>query len=124
MNDKQINNQPLKGTAAVDSTRPVKRCTPLVDIYETSNEVVLLADLPGVEEQGLSVEVARGILILEAQGADEQQPVTNSYYRQFKLSERIDFSAGEALLKDGVLTLRLPKVAAAKPKKIAVKTLH
>ncbi|HEY5672128.1 MAG TPA: Hsp20/alpha crystallin family protein [Malonomonas sp.] len=121
MNDKQMNNQPIESTASV---RPATRLTPQVDIYENSNELVLLADLPGAVEQGLSVEVDRGILTLEAQLAVGQNREGNSYYRQFKLPERFDFSAGEALLKDGVLTLKLPKVAEAKPKKITVKTLH
>lgn len=124
MNVKQANNQPLEAVTAVEQAQPIRRYPAAVDIYENSNELVLLADLPGVEEQDLSVEVARGLLTLEAKVADGQNHEPLSYYRQFKLSDRIDFSAGDALLKDGVLTLRLPKVAEAKPKKITVKTLH
>ncbi len=100
------------------------RLTPAVDIYETADELVLLADLPGVAESALQLEVTRGVLTLEgeieAAGDDRQR----SYYRQFTLSERIDADAGKATMKDGVLTLRLPKSEAAKPKKIAVRTLH
>ena len=124
MNDKQLNNQPMENPVAADQVRSTMRRTPQVDIYETSNELVLLADLPGVVEQGLSIELERGLLTLEAPLAVEQDQTNRSYYRQFKLPERFDFSAGEALLKDGVLTLKLPKMAQAKPKKIAVKTLH
>ena len=124
MTDKQMINQPNSAENSVAQVRPVRRATPLVDIYETADELVLLADLPGVAEQDLQLEVSRGILTLEAQVSDEQNTAETSYYRQFKLSERIDLDAGEALLKDGVLTLKLPKVAEAKPKKITVKTLH
>lgn len=124
MDAKQLNDQTLEAATSVEQAQPIRRYTAAVDIYENSNELVLLADLPGVEEQDLSVEVARGILTLEAKIADGPDHETHSYYRQFKLSERIDFSAGDASLKDGVLTLKLPKVAEAKPKKITVKTLH
>jgi HSP20 family molecular chaperone IbpA len=102
----------------------VHRVTPDVDIYETEQELVLLADLPGVIEQDLQLEVERGILTLEAQQTAVEGTARKAFYRQFKLSERIDSVAGAAELKDGVLTLRLPKTEAAKPKKIAVKTLH
>lgn len=103
---------------------PVQRCTPLVDIYETDQHLVLLAGLPGVAEPDLQIEVARGILTLEAEQSAVEGAARKAYYRQFKLSDQVDADAGAAELKDGVLTLRLPKSEAAKPKKITVKTLH
>lgn len=120
MNDKQMIN---KGNGSLEKVAPGKHFTPTVDIYETDDELVLLADLPGVEDQGLQLEVARGVLTLAAEAAVEGAGEA-AYYRQFRLSDRIDTDAGEATLKDGVLTLRLPKRAVAKPKKIAVKSLH
>ena len=104
--------------------KQVFRLTPIVDVYETGEELVVMADLPGVEESGLQLEVSRGVLTLEAEikAAENEKP--RGYYRQFKLSDRIDADAGNAVLKDGVLTLRLPKSEGEKPKKIAVKTLH
>lgn len=123
MNNKQMTTEKNGSLNKMAHTRSTYRRTPAVDIFETSNELVLLADLPGVEEQGLQIEVSRGILTLEAEKVSEDA-VKTTYYRQFKLSERIAAEAGEAALKDGVLTLRLPKSAEAKPKKIAVKTLH
>ncbi len=98
--------------------------TPAVDIYETEKELVLLADLPGVTEAGLQLGIDHGILTLEGaineNGTNQQQ----RYYRQFRLNDKIDTNSGNATLNNGVLTLRLPKTAEAKPKKIAVKTLH
>ena len=104
--------------------KQVFRLTPIVDVYETGEELVVMADLPGVEESGLQLEVSRGVLTLEAEikAAENEKP--RGYYRQFRLSDRIDADAGNAALKDGVLTLRLPKSKGEKPKKIAVKTLH
>jgi HSP20 family molecular chaperone IbpA len=121
MNDKQIINTEIE---AADKLLPVQRYTPAVDSYETDQELVLLADLPGVQKDALRIEVVRGILTLEAEPPVVEGVARNSYYRQFKLSEQIDADAASAELKDGVLTLRLPKSAAAQPKKIAVKTLH
>ena len=122
MSDKQmINNEEQQ---KVERALPVQYLTPEVDIYETEHELVLLANLPGAEEQDLQLEVKRGVLTLEAEQAAIEGAARKAYYRQFKLSERINADAGSAELKDGVLTLRLPKAEEAKPKKIAVKTLH
>lgn len=98
--------------------------TPEVDIYETDSELVLLANLPGVTETGLELEVDRGILTIEGLIDAAENTQKRSYYRKFQLSERIDVDAGNGSLKDGVLTLRLPKTATAKPQQITVKTLH
>lgn len=124
MNDKQIMTQEQNQGNKVAAAKSIFRLTPVVDIYETDEELVVMADLPGVEESGLQLEVSRGVLTLEAaiQAAEKEQQ--RGFYRQFRLSERINTDAGNAALKDGVLTLRLPKIEAAKPKKIAIKTLH
>lgn len=101
----------------------VYRYTPAVDIYETEDALVMVADMPGVDEENLQIEIERGVLTLEGDfGRDEGY--RTEYYRQFKLSDRFDAEAGEAALKDGVLTLKLPKSEVEKPKKIPVKTLH
>lgn len=124
MSDKQMVNSGTDGLEKVKQAVPVQRYTPAVDIYESEEELVLLAELPGITEDQLQLEVNRGILTLEAEQDAVEGVARKAYYRQFKVSERINADAGDAELKDGVLTLRLPKSAAAKPKKIAVKTLH
>ena len=124
MSDKQMTTQQVAQAHPVEQTTPVFWGTPAVDIYETDNELVLLADMPGVSEQGLQLEISRGVLTLEAERAESENGNKHGYYRQFKLSDRIDADSGQAQLKDGVLTLRLAKSETAKPKKIAVKTLH
>jgi len=101
--------------------KQVFRLTPIVDVYETGEELVVMADLPGVEESGLQLEVSRGVLTLEAEikAAENEKP--RGYYRQFRLSDRIDADAGNAALKDGVLTLRLPKSEGENRKKLRLK---
>ncbi|RCK78691.1 MAG: heat shock protein, Hsp20 family [Candidatus Ozemobacter sibiricus] len=102
--------------------------TPLVDIYETDEGLTLLADLPGVEKDGLKVSVEEGILTLEGKVAErnrqglliqEFEPV--NYFRQFELSEAVDQNRISAELKHGVLTLHLPKAEKAKPRQIEVR---
>lgn len=124
MSDKQMTTQHVEQAHPVKQAAPIVWGTPDVDIYETDNELLLLADMPGIKEQGLQLEVSRGVLTLEAEREVADNGNKYGYYRQFRVSDRVDADAGQAELKNGVLTLRLPKTEAAKPKKIAVKTLH
>jgi len=123
MTNEQIVTPKTNSEAGVQKTSPAYRSTPAVDIYETDDSLTLLADMPGVEEHDLQIEVDRGVLSIEGDYslADGGKA---GYFRQFKISERIDVDAGEAVLSDGVLKLRLPKFAAEKPTRITVKTLH
>lgn len=124
MTDKQMPTQGDGSEQYLNTTVPINRFAPAVDIYETDAELVLLAEMPGVEAQGLQVEIERNILTLEGEVAVVEGEARTSFFRQFKLSERFDAEAGEAGLQDGILKLRLPKAEAAKAKRIAVKTLH
>jgi HSP20 family protein len=115
-------------TKAVEETRQRDHSiTPPVDIYETSDSLVVTADLPGIETTGLDIRVDNNVLTLHGQAHHRMQgdPVYQEYalasfFRQFELSERIEQEKITADLKHGVLTLTLPKVAKAKPRAIAV----
>jgi HSP20 family molecular chaperone IbpA len=111
-------------------TKPGLVFNPAVDIFETERELTLLADLPGVKAKDLKIDLKDNVLTLTAdetplEGPGEKDVVreyrTGTYYRQFSLSDTIDQSKIEAVMKDGVLRLSLPKVEAATPRKIAVK---
>ena len=113
-----------------EATKPGPVFTPAVDIFETDNALILLADLPGVKAKDLTIDLKEGVLALSTQmevpeTADEvvilREYQTGNYYRKFNLSDVIDQSKIEAKLKDGVLRLTLPKVEAAAPRKIEVK---
>ena len=117
-------------TTPAEQTRPGAVFTPAVDIFETDKEITLLADMPGVKTDCLNIDLHENVLSLDGdvqspEGGDERDVFreyrTGKYYRQFTLSQMIDQSKIEAAMKDGVLRLRLPKVEAAKPRKIAVK---
>jgi HSP20 family protein len=116
-------------TQAVEATRPREHyMTPPVDIYETLESLVVIADLPGIEPVHLEVRVDNNILTLRGQ-SQYQMPGDQryreytlvSFFRQFELSELIDQEGIRADLRHGVLTLTLPKAAKAQPRAIPVK---
>ncbi|PLX92761.1 MAG: heat-shock protein [Desulfuromonas sp.] len=123
MTDKQIKTIQSATDSESNNAIPVYRSTPAVDIYETADALVIKADMPGVAEPDLQVEIEHAVLTLEGNSLPDGKGQT-TYYRQFRLSEAIDPDGADAELKNGVLTLRLPKSEAAKPKRVAVKTLH
>ncbi len=89
----------------------------------------MLADLPGVAKDGLSIDVDQGVLTLrgdvESTGRGDslhREFVMGSYYRRFNLPDQLDLDNVSAELRDGVLTLSMPKAEAAKPRKIDIVT--
>jgi len=117
-------------TTPAELTKPGLVFNPAVDIFETERELTLLADLPGVKTKDLKIDLKDNVLTLTAdetplEGPQEKDVVreyrSGTYYRQFSLSDTIDQSKIEAVMREGVLRLTLPKVEAATPRKIAVK---
>jgi HSP20 family molecular chaperone IbpA len=115
-------------TPAVEATRPREHyMTPPVDIYETPESLVVIADMPGIDPAHLEVRVDQNILTLRGQ-TQEQMPgdlryreyTLVSFFRQFELGEQIDQDSIRVDLKQGVLTLTLPKAAKAQPRAIPV----
>jgi HSP20 family protein len=117
------------GASRREETRAQERyITPPVDIFETKDGLVVVADLPGVEPSALDVRVADGVLTLQArtQHVAPGTPVQREYellhfFRQFELPDQVDADRISAELKHGVLALQLPKKEKAKPKQIEVK---
>lgn len=102
---------------------------PAVNIIETEEGLVLTADIPGAAKERLDVNVEKGILTISAP-VQHKMPGTQtyrefelmgSYYRQFTIPESLDHEKAKAEYANGILTLRVPKAQAAKPKRIAVK---
>lgn len=104
---------------------------PAVDIFEDAGGITLLADMPGVSRDNLDVRLDGDSLAIEgkvsiampdgmrALWAEVNVP---RFRRTFTLSRELDASRIEANLKDGVLSLRIPKQAHAQPRRIAVQT--
>ncbi len=120
-----------KETAPVQSeeTRSEGRVLfPAVDIFESEDALTLVADMPGVDKDGLDVNLEKGVLTLNGKVAIEERGnqilrefYPANYYRQFRLTEHIDADKSHAELKNGVLTLVIPKAESAKPRKIEIK---
>ena len=104
---------------------------PAVDIFENEDGIVLVADMPGVAPQGLSVEVDHQVLTISG-SIDVDMPSGlhatyaelrgTRYTRRFTLSNELDPERIDAQVNNGVLTLRLPKKEAHKPRRIEIKT--
>jgi len=104
---------------------------PPVDVFEDADGLTLLADLPGVSKERLNVRVERDTLIVEGEVqvalSEQMQAVyadirSTHYERRFALSDELETERIEASLKDGVLTVRIPKRAETKPRRIEVRT--
>jgi HSP20 family protein len=111
------------------SSRPVYR--PRVDILDTKDAVVLIADLPGVAEDGADVTLEKNVLtirgsVTSTEDEDLQDVATEygtgDFERVFTLTDEIDRSSIEASMKDGVLRVRLPRAKEVASRKIAVKS--
>ncbi len=108
-----------------------RRCfVPKADIYETENEIIVLADIPGASEKTLEITLEKNVLSINAfispvQSTGYQLAYAEydegDYQRSFRLSDEIDRDRIEASISNGVLHLRLPKAAAARSRKISVK---
>lgn len=104
--------------------------TPAVDIFETYREITLLADLPGVKADDLSIDLRDDTLTITGDttplSGDEEQGVLSEfamgrYYRRFQIPEVINQEKIDARLQEGVLRLILPKAQKVLPRKITVK---
>jgi HSP20 family protein len=113
-----------------ERTRDRLAFVPRADIYETDEAIVVVADMPGVDEDSLDITLEKGVLTLNGTVEPEAHEGyslayteyrVGDYVRSFSLSNEIDQEAIEASLKDGVLRLTLPKITEARTTKIAVK---
>jgi HSP20 family molecular chaperone IbpA len=116
-------------TEIVEQNRRIPTVSPLVDIYENDDEILLHADMPGVVKDNIKVNIDNGTLTLSAiRNLETKKSVTweefgnVEYKRSFSVPQTIDVSKVDAELKDGVLRLHLPKSEAAKPRQIEIKT--
>lgn len=115
----------------VPSQEQERTVQPAVDVFEDESGITLLADMPGVPRERLELRVDGDALLIEG----SVQPATPEgleavyaelriprYRRSFTLSRELDSAKIDASIKDGVLTLRIPKQAHAQPRRIEVST--
>jgi len=130
MADKELTINKGSDPAVTEERNVANWLTPAVDIFEDEESITLITDLPGVAKDGLHLGIEKGVLTIEAIGkaGEEGNPLfrefgNSGYYRRFQLPDSLEFDKVEANMKDGVLNLRLPKTAAARPRRIEV-TVH
>jgi HSP20 family molecular chaperone IbpA len=121
---------PLSAEAARNNVPPDMRALmPRVDVLEDEAGITILADLPGVAKEQLELKIEGDVLVIEGAmtpfAPGTLEPVYAEvgrarYRRSFTLSRELDASRTQAGLKDGVLTLRIPKQAKAQPRRISV----
>jgi HSP20 family molecular chaperone IbpA len=113
-----------------EATVPARVFVPTADIYETEGALTVVMEMPGVDEGNVDISVQDGTLKVEGRPDFSKyeglQPVYTEYNighyaRSFSLSSKIDQNKIGAEMKDGVLSLVLPKVEEAKPRTIQVK---
>jgi HSP20 family protein len=112
-----------------ETTIPARIFLPTTDIYEASDALTVVLEMPGVEKKNVEINVEDGVLNVQGrleltkyQGLTPLYTEYNigHYSRSFRLSSKIDQNKIGAEMKDGVLTLTLPKTEEAKPRTICV----
>lgn len=113
-----------------ERTHARKAYVPRADIFETPEAIVVVADMPGVDENSVDITLEKNVLSLTG-FVEPVQPDSYSlayaeyevgdYFRRFSLSGEVDQDNIQAAVKNGVLRLHLPKAGPAQARKIAVK---
>ena len=104
---------------------------PRIDVKDKRNEVVIRAELPGISEEELDIEICDGVMTISGEKQEEKEEEKEGYYykeshsgsfsRSFNLPAEVDEDKAEAEMDRGVLTIVLPKIKAKKAKKVSVK---
>ncbi len=123
--------QTQDGSARQAATRSEAAIRPPVDVFETSDGIRLVADMPGVSKEHLHLQTEGNTLTIEGQVQFDMPEkmealyadVRSTLYRcSFVLSSELDTGHIEALLKDGVLAVRIPKREELRPRRIEVQS--
>ena len=127
-----VQNKSMTNPEKAERTRNHRVFSPRTDIYETENEIVLVADMPGVDDQSIDITLEKNVLTID--GTVPEVKVENynqvyseygvgDYVRSFVMPEQIDHDHIKATVQNGVLRLYLPKSTQARTHKITVKSI-
>jgi len=131
-NVKNIEKKEAKGAEQVERTRSTGVYTPKVDIIERRDDILLFADLPGVDESGIDITLEKDVLTIYGKvqvATPEGLHLLSAgygigdYLRSFTISSEIDREKIKATLNNGVLKLVLPKAEQVKTRKIQVEAI-
>jgi HSP20 family protein len=121
---------PFRGTGGEGGTAEGLTMGLAVDVSETEKDILVRASLPGFKKEDVSIEVHDGVLTISAQNDEEKEEKGERYHRRERrmssmsrsiaLPAAVEDAKARAELKDGVLTLSLPKHEKVMPKKISI----
>ncbi len=126
---KDVQKKEAEAREGVERTRSAKVYTPDVDIIEHADRIILVADVPGVDDTSLEVTLEKNVLTISGKvtpDIPEQHRLVLSEYgvgdyeRSFTVSDEVDRERIQATVKNGVLRLVLPKAEAVKSRRIPV----
>ena len=126
----EVAHERAKPRGVEEPTRPGRSYQPSVDILETEQGLRLWADLPGVDQTSIDVELVDDVITIRGRVStleyENLQPSyteynVGNYEARFRLSSTIDGAHISAKLANGVLEIDLPKVEAAKPRRIEIR---
>ena len=117
--------------SVVTPKKGISTAMPKIDIKEKKDSVVVKAELPGVAEDDVEVEVIDNVMTITGEKKDEKEEEKEGYYykeshtgtfsRSFTLPSEVKADKADADMKNGVLTITIPKVEAKQPKKVTIK---
>jgi len=128
---KDLQKKEAQSSVGTERTKSRKVYVPKIDIYEAKDEIVLVADMPGVDEKSVDITLDNNILTITGTVEPEvykdhsitySEYDTGDYERAFTISDEVDRNKIEALVKQGVVRVTLPKVDPVRAKKITIKT--
>jgi len=126
----EVQKEEVTTPEGTERTRECNCFVPRADIYEVDEQMVIVMDVPGADENSIDIVLEKNVLTInayvetvqpEGYGLTYAEYEIGDYQRSFKLSEDINREKIEATIRDGVLRLYLPKAAVAKARRIGVK---
>jgi HSP20 family protein len=111
---------PQTPTLEADTPERAVAVTPRVDVLETENEFLILADVPGLRPEDVDIRFEKGELTFHGRRPGAREFEATAYHRIFAVDDTVAPDRIAAELKGGVLTIHLPKIEAVKPKRITV----
>jgi len=114
----------------IERTQSRPTYIPLTDIYDKKDGLVVVSDMPGVDENSLNIQLEKGVLTITGHVPEQERKGyqllyseydSGDYQRSFSISDEINSEKIDAAIKNGILTLNLPRAEKAKARKIPVK---
>lgn len=127
---KELQKKESRGSLDTERMRSRRVYVPKTDIYETKDAIVLIADMPGVDEKSVDITLEKNVLTINGTVEPESykdhsiayyEYDSGDYQRAFTISDEVDRERIEASVRQGVLRVILPKAEPAKAKKISIK---